>query len=162
VGNGLAFGNLHRKLLVEALASAMELEVPPLDEPVPPPDEDDWLYREALDQLREVILPAVEDPFARLRTKGLARLVKHFRATAQWRETIRARTGADLAELLGSPQIDTGELRRELDRRLRRGEIAISDALPVLARDVQREVARAADVMGVLARRTFDRIDNGE
>jgi aminoglycoside phosphotransferase (APT) family kinase protein len=162
VGNGLAFGHLHRKLLVEALGAATDVKLAPLDESVPPPDEDDWLYREALDQLRAVILPAVDDPFARLRTKGLARLVKHFRATAQWRDTIRARTTADYGALLGAAPSDLSELRRELDRRVGAGEIAVREALPVMTREVQREVARAADVMGVLARRSFDQIDNEE
>jgi len=160
VGNGLAFGHLHRKLLVEALGAAMGLPLVAPDEPVPPPDEDDWLYREALDQLRDVILPAVDDPFARLRTKGVARLVKHFRATAQWRDTNRARTAADYATLLGPASTDLGALRLELDRRLRSGEVAVGEALPVLAREVRREVARASDVMGVLARRSFDPIDD--
>jgi len=162
VGNGLAFGHLHRKLLVEAIGEAMGLALLAPDEPVPPPDEDDWLYREALDQLRDVILPAIDDPFARMRTKGVARLVKHFRATAQWRDTVRARTAAEYAMLLGASSTGLGELRHELDRRLRRGEVAIGDALPVLAHEVQREVARAADVMGVLARRSFDPIDDEE
>ena len=47
-------------------------------------------------------------------------------------------------------------------KRLGAGDIAARDALPVLAREVQREVAHAADVVGVLARRTFDPIDNEE
>jgi hypothetical protein len=162
VGNGLAFGHLHRKLLVEALGDAMGVALVALDEPAPPPDEDDWLYGEALDQLRDVILPAVDDPFARMRTKGVARLVKHFRATAQWREAIRARTAADYATLLHTPAASLAELRRKLDRRLRAGEIVAREALPVLAREVQREVARATDVMGVLARRGFDPIDSEE
>jgi len=162
VGNGLAFASLHRKLLVEALGEAIDMELAPLDEAMPPPDQDDWLYREALDQLRDVILPAVDDPFARLRTKGVARLVKHFRATARWRDTNHIRTAADYAAFLGAGPAGLDELRLDLERRLGAGEIATSDALPLLAREVQREVARAADLMGVLARRTFDPIDNEE
>jgi len=50
------------------------------------------------------------------------------------------------------------QLETELDRRLRTGAVAVAAALPVLARKVQREVARSADVMGVLARRGFDPI----
>ncbi len=156
VGNGLAFGQLHRKLLVEALVDALGLELAPLDEPEPPPDEDDWLYQEALDQLREVVLPAVTDPFAQLRTKGVARLVKHFRANARWREVIRERSAADLGAFLSMGGAPVPDLEAELERRLRAGTVPVADAIPVLARRVQRDVARAADVMGVLARRTFD------
>ena len=176
VGNGLAFGQLHRKLLVEALSDALGVDVPPLDEPDPPEDEDDWLYEEALDQLRKVVLPAVSDPFAQRRTKGVARLVKYCRANARWRDAIRTRTAADLAAFLGADGADDADdadraggatpeqleqleqLETELDRRLRTGAVAVAAALPVLARKVQREVARSADVMGVLARRGFDPI----
>jgi aminoglycoside phosphotransferase (APT) family kinase protein len=164
VGNGLAFGQLHRKLLVDALVDALGLDIPALGEPEPPDDEDDWLYEEALDQLRKVVLPAVADPFAQLRTKGVARLVKYCRANARWRDAIRTRTAADLAAFLGDPGDRHGEaagveeLEAELDRRLRAGTVPVAAALPVLARKVQREVARSADVMGVLARRGFDPI----
>jgi aminoglycoside phosphotransferase (APT) family kinase protein len=158
VGNGLAFGQLHRKLLVEALVDALGLDVAPLDEPDPPADEDDWLYEEALDQLRKVVLPAVTDPFAQLRTKGVARLVKYCRANARWRDAIRTRTTADLAAFLGVEGATMEELEAELDRRLRTGGVSVAAAVPVLARQVQREVARSADVMGVLARRGFDPI----
>ncbi len=155
VGNGLAFAFLHRKLLAETLARVVGVEVSPLAEPEPPPSEDAALFREALSQLRDVVLPAVDDPFARLRTKGLARLVKYFAAVARHRDDLRARTLADLEALLGARSADFAAAKAELERRLASGETSVAEAAPILLREVQREVRMCADVMGVLATRSF-------
>jgi aminoglycoside phosphotransferase (APT) family kinase protein len=155
IGNGLAFAHLHRKLLAEALARVAGVEVTPLDEPEPPPAEDDWLYEETLAQLKDVVLPAVGDAFARLRTKGVARLVKYFRAVARSRADLRARTLADWNALLGSRLDDAEAAKDEAERRLANGELAVGTAAPALLREVQREVRMFADVMGVLATRSF-------
>ncbi len=156
VGNGLAFGYLHRKLLAETLARVVGVEVVPLTEPEPEPPEDDWLFEEALAQLRDVVLPAVEHPFARLRTKGVARLVKYFRGVARYRDVSRERTLAEWASLLGVRCDGFRAAKIEAERRLAAGDLDVARAAPVLLRDVQREVRMSADVMGVLASRSFE------
>jgi aminoglycoside phosphotransferase (APT) family kinase protein len=155
VGNGLAFAHLHRKLLAETLARVVGGDVAALDEPEPEPPEDDWLFAETLEQLRDVVLPAVADPFARLRTKGVARLVKYFRGLARYRGELRARVLADMEGLLGKRCGDFAEAKAEVERRLVAGELDVARAAPALLREVQREVRMLADVMGVLATRSF-------
>ncbi len=155
IGNGLAFGYLHRKLLAETLARVVGEEVAPLAEPEPGPPEDDWLFTEALAQVRDVVLPAVEDPFARLRTKGVARLVKYFRGVARYRDDARARTLVDVEELLGERFQDVSAAKSETEHRLATGRLDVARAAPVLLREVQRDVRMVTDVMGVLASRSF-------
>ena len=155
VGNGLAFAFLHRKLLAEALAAVVGAGVVPLADPEPPPPEDDVLFREALAQLKDIVLPAVQDPFARLRTKGIARLVKYFHGIARYRDDVRARTLADLEALLGRDFSDVAAAKAELERRIAQRAVDVARVAPVLLREVQREVRMAADVMGVLASRSF-------
>ncbi len=155
VGNGLAFAHLHRKLLAETLARVAGVAVEPLAEPEPDPSEDDWLFAETLAQLKDVVLPAIEDPFARLRTKGVARLVKYFRAVARSRGDLRARTLADWSRILGSQFTDAESAKAEAERRLASGALAVGVAAPALLREVQREVRMLGDVMGVLATRSF-------
>ena len=155
IGNGLAFAGLHKKLLAESLARVAGIEVVPLDEPEPPPSEDEWLFQETLAQIKDVVLPAVADPFARLRTKGVARLVKYFHAVARSRGDLRARTLADWSSILGSSFEDADAAKAEAERRLARGELAVAAVAPLLLREMQREVRMLADVMGVLATRSF-------
>ena len=75
----LIFNTLHTRLLGEALAAAEGIALePPL--PVEPDEgERSWAYDVALDDLRDVVLPALADDFAATRAKGIARLLKYLR-----------------------------------------------------------------------------------
>lgn len=83
VGNGLIYCTLHRRLLVEALAPAMDVALaapPPLEAPS---TERAWLFDAALAQIGEIIVPRSDDSFVIGRSsKGLARILKYLREAA--------------------------------------------------------------------------------
>ena len=64
----------------------------------------DWhgLYGVALDQLRDVIVPRIEDGFAVQRTKGLARLIRYLEAVDRHGRTYARAELADLESILGT------------------------------------------------------------
>src|SRR5439155_20045748 len=75
----LIFNTLHTRLLAEALAEAEGVELePPLDAGADEAERS-WAYDIALDDLRDVVLPALTDDFASTRAKGVARLLKYLR-----------------------------------------------------------------------------------
>ncbi len=63
---------------------------------------------------------------------------------------------ASLEALLGGRCEGFRAAKVETERRLASGVVDVARAAPVLLREVQREVRMVADVMGVLARRSFE------
>ena len=91
----------------------------------------DWhgLYGVALDQLRDVIVPRIEDGFAVQRTKGLARLIRYLEAVDRHGRTYARAELADLESILGTPVERISWGRRQLSIGVRDGTIAETDAL---------------------------------
>jgi hypothetical protein len=78
VGNALIYDMLHRRLLIEALAHVVGIDLPGFEPPSLPTTRQTYLFEAALDALRD-ILPAVQDPLAVRRTKGVARILKYLK-----------------------------------------------------------------------------------
>jgi aminoglycoside phosphotransferase (APT) family kinase protein len=78
VGARLIFGQLHRRLALEALADAggQRLDEVALPDKADRSDIDD-LYDIVFAQLKDVIVPRISDPFAIQRTKGMVRVLKY-------------------------------------------------------------------------------------
>jgi hypothetical protein len=159
VGNGLVYGQLHRRLLVEALAEygGLSLDLPPplVAEPTPRT----WLYEAALAQLREVIVPLSTDPFVVLRSKGLARVLKYLREVDRYASAADEQQRAELAALLGDVHVGTGEGIASLVKAVVAGTIPEDLLLGYFARQVARETALLRPAMGVLADRRFDPLE---
>jgi aminoglycoside phosphotransferase (APT) family kinase protein len=166
VGAQLIFGQLHRRLLVESLSAAMrvELDVSPAetgqddhqgsaDDPT-----HDWhgLYGVALEQLRDVIVPRIEDGFALQRTKGLARLIRYLEAVDLHGRAFARAELADLESVLGAPVATIGAGRRELSIGVRDGTIGEVDALRIIGRRVARDEELLRASSGALAGRHYD------
>ena len=84
VGNGFIYQVLHRRLWLEALASANGLELTPAETPqARDPRDSDWMYDAVLTQLRDVIVPRTTDPLAQARGKGSPA------SSSTWLESIR-------------------------------------------------------------------------
>ncbi len=154
VGNRLIYGMLHRRLFFEAIASFLGLT---LDEPTPPPDapagEHAWLYDAVLAQLREVIVPRIDDPLAQTRAKGLARVVKHLQAVDRHGAGYAADELADIAGLLGDAPASLDDARRALTDAVRAGRVDERDYLQVLWRRAARDNELLRSASGALADR---------
>jgi hypothetical protein len=154
MANHLIYSTLHDRLLVEALAGAAGVDlaaVPPVPKAQDGPAA--WAFDVALDDLRDVIVPAVDDGFALRRAKGLARLLKYLRNEQRLGAAARAAELQGLEQLLGRSMDDPEIARREVCRRIVAGEI--DDALVVIHCAITQswadEIVR--DSMGTLADR---------
>ncbi|MGW0023221.1 phosphotransferase family protein [Rhodococcus sp. NPDC003383] len=156
VGNGLVYGLLHRRLLLEALADVVGEEVPEVD-PVPAtPGERDWLYDAALEQIRQIIVPRSEDPFVIQRSKGLARILKYLREASSVAGAVEQRNLDDLESVLAHRPSSVAAGTAELVGRCLAGTVPVGTAVHVLLRQVAGETQALRPAMGVLADRRFD------
>jgi aminoglycoside phosphotransferase (APT) family kinase protein len=155
VGNGLIYGALHHRLLVETLADVMGAKLEAFALPDAPPRDHAWLFDAALDQLRDVIVPRSTDPFVVLRAKGVARLLKHLQDCDRLAGVFDAQELDDLAELLGErpASIDAG--RDALVPLVRDGKRSDAAVLRYFHRWTTRRTALAASASGVLAERHY-------
>ena len=101
----LIYNTLHTRLLTEALAEAEGLAPEPPLEPASDDGERSWAYDAALDDLRDVVLPALADDFAATRAKGVrAHLLKFLREADRLGPGLVAVERAESSgELLGQP-----------------------------------------------------------
>ncbi|MEE2057207.1 phosphotransferase family protein [Rhodococcus artemisiae] len=158
VGNSLVYGLLHRRLFLEALADVVGVEIVEVD-PVPAtPNERDWLYDAALEQIRQIIVPRSEDPFVIQRSKGLARILKYLREAASVSAPIEQRNLDDLEAVLEyrPSSVSVGTIK--LVKRYLVGTVPLETAVGVLLRQVAGETQALRPAMGVLADRHFDSI----
>lgn len=156
VGNGLVYGLLHRRLLLEALADVVGVEIPVVEPVEATPSERDWLYGAALEQIRQIIVPRSEDPFVIQRSKGLARILKYLREAESVSKPVEQRDLDDLESVLGSRPESVSAGNTELARRCLEGRVSLGTAVTVLLRQVAGETQALRPAMGVLADRHFD------
>jgi aminoglycoside phosphotransferase (APT) family kinase protein len=156
VGARLIFGQLHRRLCVEALAdvTGLALDAPELPEPGEPSDLDD-LFEIVLAQMRDVITPRVTDPFASQRIKGMVRVLKYLAAATQRGQAFAAQELDDLEAALGSRPIDIATGRAAFAAAVEANQIPIVDALTVLYRRLMRENELLRGASGALADRHY-------
>jgi aminoglycoside phosphotransferase (APT) family kinase protein len=151
----LIFNTLHTRLLAEALAEAEGVALePPLDVEAAE-GERSWAYDVALDDLRDVVLPALTDDFAATRTKGVARLLKYLREADRLGSGFEAAERTELDALLGRPvgDLDTG--RRALCDAIEQGAPRVQAVLAYCLRQSARDTAVLRPAMGSLADRHF-------
>jgi aminoglycoside phosphotransferase (APT) family kinase protein len=163
VGNSLIYGALHRRLTCEALADALGVELPALgrhdEEPV---TEQTRLYEAGLIQLREIIVPALGDPFASARAKSLARILKYLQGIDRLGARNQAEELEELEDLLGSRPVSLGAGRVALEEKVRAGELSAAELLPLAWHAVRREHQALGSALGVLATRHLPALDGLE
>ncbi|MGE0387125.1 MAG: phosphotransferase family protein [Gammaproteobacteria bacterium] len=155
VGNGLIYGALHHRLLVETLADVMGVTLEPFALPGGEERDHAWIYDAALAQIRDVLVPLSTDPFVVQRAKGLARLLKHLKDCDRLAAAFDAQDLDDLAGLLGArpASIDAG--RDALVPLVRERRVDPVAALRYFHRWTTRRTALTRDAMGVLADRHY-------
>jgi hypothetical protein len=116
-------------------------------------DEHDWLYHALLHQLRDVVVPRIDDPLAKQRAKGFARIIKHLREVNLHGAFYEERELDDLAALLGHRPDDRAEGRAALQAAVRDGRVDEDKYLGVLWRRAARDNELLRTASGVLADR---------
>jgi hypothetical protein len=169
IGARLIFGQLHRRLCVEALADAsgVRLDTEAADGAAsmnmdPDTTALDEIYNIVFEQFREVIVPRITDTFAAQRTKGMVRVLKYLAAAAPRRSAFTALECAEIGVLLGSTTLATNDLpaaRSALSVAIRNESVAVAPALCVLHRGVLRDNELLRGASGALADRHYNTLD---
>ena len=159
VANQLIYNTMHARLLVEALADAVgvQLSTDPLPDTGDTPST--WVYDVALDELRELIVPNVVDGFASRRAKGMARMIKYLREVDRLGAAAREAELADLSDLLGHAGDDIDAARAELCEAIDAGAVSEARVLEYCERQSTRETQLMRPAMGALADRHYAPID---
>jgi aminoglycoside phosphotransferase (APT) family kinase protein len=155
----LIYNTLHTRVLAESLAAASDVAIP---EPLVIDDADarlSWVYDVALRDLRDVVGPALDDPFAATRVKGIARLVKYLRDSDRLAPGFEATERAELTELLAAPVEDIDAGRLALCDAIANGTIDAETALPYCLAQAARDTAVMRSAMGSLADRHITPVD---
>jgi len=153
VGSGLIYGTLHTRLTAEALAAATGTALPD-----PPPDDTTDssatpYFDAVLHQLRTIIVPAVDDPFAAQRAKSAARVLKYLREVERAGDRPAVAELDVLEQFLGDRPVDAASGRAALEAAVVAGRYDAVDLLPYAWTRVQWEQRLRAGAMGVLATR---------
>ena len=158
LGSGLIYGALHRRLTLEALCTAVGEPRPDLGS-MPARDTAQTAYFDGmLQQMKDLISPAIADPFAAQRLKSLARVVKHLRELDRiGSEALAEAELDDLESVLGHRPSSSVEGRAELDELVGAGAMDAVDLIPFATADVSRAHQLAAGAMGSLATRHLPR-----
>ncbi len=162
-GNGLIYGTLHRRLWLEALGAALEVEAPTIDlGDSAQRSPNAWLYDAILGDLKDVIVPRIDDPLAKQRAKGLARIIKYLGQIDELGPRFDADELRELTELLGAEPASLSEARRQLVAEVRAGSISDEAYLKALWRRALRDTEVMRPSMGVLANRHWPQLTSKE
>lgn len=156
VGNSLIYETLHNTLFADALAEQYGLGGGVPVHIDGHRTDRQWLYDTILVQLKDIIVPGTKDPFAALRGKGLARIVKYLREIDRCGPAAEQQELDALEKVLGRRPDTIGEGRRQLAATINVGLLTNIDVVCYLwiRAHLQHELMRPA--MGVLADRRFD------
>jgi len=154
-GNRLLYGQLHRRLWLEALDRVVGLGLPrpglPEAGPVQP-----WhgQYDNVLEMLR-TITPRMEDSLATQWSKGVARVLRYLRDADAAGPSTMAEELAELEMALGDrpDSVDAGRVR--LDAALADGTVTADEFLRLIWNRVMREDELMRSASGALGRRTW-------
>ena len=125
VGNGLIYSMLHRRLLIEALAHVVGLELePPGLPPVPESTDQTALYDSALRSLSQMV-PRIDDPLASRQAKALARMLKYLKEVDRAGSAFAA---ADREDAAGVQRGDDAAYVRYLWRQVQRDDYLLREA----------------------------------
>jgi aminoglycoside phosphotransferase (APT) family kinase protein len=152
-GNQLIYGTLHRRLTVEALATAMGVDLPTVELPDLADTPDTRYFDAALHQMRTIVGPNIGEPYAARRHRSMARVVKYLRELDRSGDTHTTAELADLTAVLGQAPASLAAGRADLFQRVISGQITAIDVLPYAYAQVMRRQQLVGPAMGILATR---------
>lgn len=151
LGMNLVYSTIHRRVLSEALAEAAGIALPSPVLPDAPAGLHDRSFALALDDIREVIVPRLADQQAAVKAKGMARLIKWWRAIERYQPGYHAAEKREIEAALGCDFADHGAAWAAFSGAVSTGRIATETAIIMCNAHETREAALMADAMGGLA-----------
>jgi aminoglycoside phosphotransferase len=155
LGMNLVYSTIHRRVLSEALAEAAGVALPPVAMPDAPPGAHDRSFALALDDLKDVIVPRTADQQAAVKAKGLARLIKWWRAIERLEPGFHAAERREIEAALGLRFDDHAAAWTAFCDQVAGGRIAAAAAITLCNAHETREAALMADAMGGIAATKF-------
>lgn len=155
VGNLFIYRILHQRLLLEALAKLIGLELPP----PALPDADTTtthtpLYDTCLNSLRSLV-PQIEDALATRWAKGAARILKYLKEVDRHGAWLQESERQDVSQLLGYYPHSLAQGRQELDQALNTGSVSPQAYISYRWRRLLRNDFLMREASGALRSRTW-------
>lgn len=155
LGMNLVYSTIHRRVLSYALAEAAGVALPPVALPEAPPGAHDRSFAIALDDIRDTIVPRLSDQQAAVKAKGMARLIKWWRAIERFEPGFHAAEKAEIEAALARDFADYRAAWAAFRDAVAEGRIATDAAIILCNAHETREAALMADAMGGLADTKF-------
>ena len=155
LGMNLVYSTIHRRVLSEALADAADVALPAVVLPDAPPGPRDRSFSIALDDIRHTIVPRLSDQQAAVKAKGMARLIKWWRAIERLGPGFQAAEKSEVESVLGQEFADHPAAWAAFGDAVAADGIATDRAIVLCNAHETREAALMADAMGGLAATRF-------
>ena len=155
LGMNMLYSMVHRRVLAEALAEASGVTLTRVALPDAPESPQARSFAIALDDLRTMIVPRLSDQQATVKAKGLARLIKWWRAIDRYGTRFAAAELQELSTALDTPFASVSEARHALGGAVAAGTVEPVGALQLAYAGIARDAALMADAMGSLAEAHF-------
>tara|TARA_R110002124_G_scaffold138073_1_gene301331 strand:- start:1687 stop:3060 length:1374 start_codon:yes stop_codon:yes gene_type:complete len=155
LGMNLVYSTIHRRVLSEALADAAGVVLPTVSLPDASPGAHDRSYSIALDDIRNTIVPRLSDQQAAVKAKGMARLIKWWRAIERFGPGFKAAEKNELETALGKEFNDHASAWSAFREAVAAGRLEKDRAIILCNAHEMREAALMADAMGGLAATKF-------
>lgn len=155
LGMNLVYTTIHRRVLSEALAEVAGVTLDPVALPDAPEGPRQRSFALALDDIRSAIVPALTDEHAAAKAKGLARLIKYWRAAERFGPGFKEAARREIAAALEQEFSSHAEAWDAYCAAVKAGALAHPTAIRLANAHVAREAALMADAMGNLAAARF-------
>jgi len=155
LGMNLVYSTIHRRVLSEALAEAAGIVLPPVALPDAPPGARARSFALALDDIREAIVPRIADQQAAAKAKGMARLIKWWRAIERFEPGFQESEKREIEAALGREADDYAVAWSAFRDAVADGRIETRAAIILCNAHETRAAALMADAMGGLAGTKF-------
>ncbi len=159
LGMNLVYSMIHRRVLSEALADAAGIALPPVALPDAPLGAHDRSFGIALADIRDSIVPRITDQQAAVKAKGMARLIKWWRAIERFGPGFHGAEKREVEAALGLDFPDHAAAWSAFRDAVAGDRIATASAIILSNAHETREAALMADAMGGLAGTKFAPLD---
>jgi hypothetical protein len=155
LGMNLVYSTIHRRVLSSALADAAGIALPSVALPDAPLGAHDKSFAIALDDIRDTIVPRLADQQAAVKAKGMARLIKWWRAIERFEPGFHAAEKAEIETALALEFADYRTAWTAFRDAVAGDRIATDAAIILCNAHETRAAALMADAMGGLADTKF-------